>query len=405
MRLFYWIIAVATAAVLTSCSNITEQEKTYILEQAEKGDHESLARVVCLREDFDYVFDQKTRSKYEQIGLENGVKPIIDNKIAMSETDSERIKWLKFGVKKGIGAHAYRLAEIYKADGDSIKEREFYVQADELGYPMARLSLEKMDGATGSLTENIFATYRTEKLYANASWLGKNVKAMFATSKEMLMAVLTVFFRPEAGLWWKVLLTYLGFLGVYIALMYYWPSFDRKLGQGNLSLAWIPWLFTLYGVYSAATSGSCREIWLNIGRLTPVEGTFGNLTLLSVIPTWIVLLSALYALGVALFSSRSVGLGIVRFLSVAALSVYGFVAGVSALVLVVVLFVIAMLKGHTANSFVNSTSSSGNSGSGSGRSYIDCPHKTISGGCSLNNGYSCRAQSNGGDCPYGVKII
>lgn len=33
---------------------------------------------------------------------------------------------------------------------------------------------------------------------------------------------------------------------------------------------------------------------------------------------------------------------------------------------------------------------------------VDCPHKTISGGCKLNNGWSCHIESGSNDCPYGL---
>lgn len=35
------------------------------------------------------------------------------------------------------------------------------------------------------------------------------------------------------------------------------------------------------------------------------------------------------------------------------------------------------------------------------RRYVECNHKTISGGCDLNNGWSCHVQENRESCPYG----
>lgn len=35
------------------------------------------------------------------------------------------------------------------------------------------------------------------------------------------------------------------------------------------------------------------------------------------------------------------------------------------------------------------------------RKYVECNHRTISGGCDINDGWSCRVQEQGGACPYG----
>lgn len=48
-------------------------------------------------------------------------------------------------------------------------------------------------------------------------------------------------------------------------------------------------------------------------------------------------------------------------------------------------------------------STSPESSVGDGRVKVNCPHKTFSGGCYLNNGWSCAVEEGASSCPYGLR--
>lgn len=64
------------------------------------------------------------------------------------------------------------------------------------------------------------------------------------------------------------------------------------------------------------------------------------------------------------------------------------------------LVIYGMLKLFFGN---GSSSSRSSSTSSTDTKKVDCSHNTISGGCDLNNGWSCHVEKGDDRCPYGVR--
>ena len=238
------------------------------------------------------------------------------------------------------------------------------------------------------------------------SFLGRIYSTWFEGSKGLLIGSIMPIFLDVGYPWWAGILLLLGLL-VFVVLFFVFASWGTTIednnSKGRLRLTWIPWAFALYGAILGITGRACNEIYYNIGRLTATEGTFGGWTIVSTLQTWLMLFIILYGIIVVCTSSRSPVSLVKRLLFLSVMSVYGFFVGVSLSLVFAIILALLLFKGTVGTSFVSGSSGGSAPSNGPTETKVNCPYKTISGGCNLNNGWSCHVENGADECPYGVR--
>lgn len=414
-RSLRYFLCLCLAGICVACSNpMSEAEKDYLLKQAESGNAEAQYKVYYSKYDFANVFDDKTREVYFKRALEQGYEPAIYKHIYDAQRDNntvKELKWLRYGVEHQSGRAAYDLARIYMK-GDKVaknmeRARELLNKAKTWGNADARNQLRELDGTQPGFMTRVGESFLDEYHSSRGSFLGRIYSTWFEGSKELLIGGLMPIFLDVGYPWWVGILLLLGLLVIailFFVLASWGSSIEESNSKGQLRLAWIPWAFALYGAILGITGRACNEIYYNVGRLTAAEGTFGNWTLFSTVQTWVMLFIIIYGVAVVCTSSRSPASLVKRLLFLSIMSVYGFFIGISLSIVIAIIIALALFNGSVVSSFV-----SGDRGGGNAtpivpaETKVDCQYKTISGGCSLNNGWSCHVEKGSDTCPYGVR--
>ena len=146
------------------------------------------------------------------------------------------------------------------------------------------------------------------------------------------------------------------------------------------------------------------DLTANLGRFTLQSETEGFDNMFIVLCTYLSIFAIITLVGEAArkkdlkFLLISVGTTTIGFLVGMLLTTLIMVAaGIAA-----VWFAIKVLGSDAIFSSSNKTSVASDN-SYSKKKKIDCPRKTISGGCDLNNGWSCAVEEGSSKCPYGVR--
>lgn len=400
-RIWLYLLALL---IITSCDPMSEEEKKWIEEQAENGNLDQQYKITQMKEDYghgDYVFGAKLAKKYEKSLLDTGYVKMVDSKIYESKDNiKEKLRWLKYGVSKGNGKHAHELGEIFESGEESNPNRElamqYYIIADSLGYPISKLSILKMENKSPSLWTFVKSYYDLSYSRLTGSSLGKFCGATLQTSKELI-------FSPMSNIkWWQYLLIYAGMFVIAIIIGVANYRIESSVASGK-STGWILPLFAGYGFYNVVMMDFDPVVKLNIGHLFAVDGTFGDATLFATLPTWIMLIALLYAVYIIISSTIS-GAGMFwRFLMLAISVIYGVFFGAAISILAAVVFVLGIIKGGLFSGGFNNSAPTPATNPVSQKIKVDCPHKTLSGGCNLNNGWSCHVEKGSSSCPYGVR--
>lgn len=407
------LLSLCLASVCVACSDpMSEAEKDYLLKQAESGNAEAQYKVYISRRDFANVFDDKIRETYFKRALEQGYEPAIYRHIydARRENNTAKeLKWLRYGVEHQSGRATYDLACEY-LEGKIVKKNtelahELLNKAVVLGNTSARNKLRELDGTQPGFMTRIGESFMDEYHSSRGSYLGRIYSTWFEGSKGLLIGSIMPIFLDVGYPWWAGILLLLGLLAIvvlFFVLASLGSSIEEFNSKGRLSLAWIPWAFALYGATMGITGRSCNEVYYNIGRLTAVEGTFGNWTTFSTFQTWVMLFIIIYGVVVVCTSSRSPVSLVKRLLFLSIMSVYGFFIGISLSIVIAIIIALAIFNGSVASSFASGDRGGGSvSPTGPAETKVDCQYKTISGGCSLNNGWSCHVENGSDTCPYG----
>lgn len=399
--------------ICVACSDpMSQEEKNYLLEQAEKGNAGAQYKVFSSRRDFKNVFDDKTRETYFKRALEQGYEPAVYHHIYEAQKDNnaaKELKWLRYGVEHHSGRAMYDLASMYM-EGTKVPEnmkyaRELLEKATALGNTNARNKLRELDGTQPGFLKRLGESFVDEFNSSSGSFLGRVYSTWFEGSKGLLIGGFMPIFLDVGYPWWQGILLLLGCLGfviLFFVLASWGASVEKSNSKGRLRLTWIPWAFALYGAILGVTGRACSEIYYNVGRLTAAEGTFGNWTMVSTVQTWLMLFIILYGVIVVCTSSRSPLSLVKRLLFLSVMSVYGFFVGVSLALVFAIVLALSLFKGSVGSFFVSENDgSSGGTSNGPAETKVDCRYKTISGGCSLNNGWSCHVEQGADGCPYG----
>lgn len=411
----HYALLLCLTGICVACSDpMSQEEKNYLLEQAEKGNVEAQYKVSNSGSDFENVLDDKTRKTYFKQALEQGYEPAIYDRIyeaRKNKSTAKELKWLQYGVEHHSGRATYDLACMYM-EGTQVPEnmeraRELLEKATALGNVSARNKLRKLDGTQPGFFYRLSESFVDEFNSSSGSFLGRIYSTWFEGSKGLLMGGLMPIFLDVGYPWWQGILLLLGCLGfavLFFVLASWGSSIEEANSKGRLRLTWIPWAFSLYGAILGVTGRACNEIYYNIGRLTAAEGTFGNWTLVSTVQTWLMLFIILYGIVVVCTSSRSPASLVKRLLFLSVLSVYGFFVGISLSLVFAIILALSLFNGTVASFFTSGGGASGSAASnGPAETKVDCRYKTISGGCSLNNGWSCHVENGADECPYGVR--
>lgn len=403
-------VCLLTAWVLSSCGGMTDEEKKWIEEQAENGDPACQYKITRMKSDYgdgDYVFGAQLANKYRKSLLDSGYVRSVDDKVFEARDNvKEKVRWLKYGASKGNGKHAHQLGEMY-ASGDGVDaNRElavhYYAMGDSLGFPLSKLSLIDMEGGQPSVWTLVKSHYDYSYSMFSGSWLGKSCVAVMQTVKELA-------FSPVSYLkWWHYVLFYVGLFVVAIVIWIMNSRLEDNVATGRSTL-WLMPLATAYGAYNTILMDFGQAVRLNIGHLFAVKGTFGDASLFATIPSWIMLIAILYSVYI-IVSSTMTGFGMVkRFVLLALSLVFGVFFGAMISILAAIVLVVGMIKGGLFSPASRpANDASGYQAASSCLPFppkVECPYKMYSGGCNLNNGWSCHVEDGASTCPYGVKEL
>ncbi len=202
--------------------------------------------------------------------------------------------------------------------------------------------------------------------------------------------------------WWEILLLVLFPLFVFILFFvwfsqFQWMEYSVMYNKGNKKLIWVPIVFIIYGLYACIVGDLSMDTYWNLGRFTSVDGFSSFFASIAIFTTWVLTCISLYTVYIIVFYSPNRHAMIIRLLNLFFLSILAFSVGVigSIIIAIVIVYKIA-----TKTLLFEELSSDNNFC----KRKVECSHKTISGGCDLNNGWGCAVEEGSSICPYDIRI-
>lgn len=345
LHMRYWILLLFSFFVLTACSDsepMTEMEKKNLVELADNGNRRACYEISIDRNNF----SEEVRKLYLERACLAGYDEAIIHKVAKESSEKGKVKVLNEGIINGSKIAKYLLAKRYLIGDGVTKDKDRALNmlnelADQ-GYIHALTELGSFDSHVAT---NVFTLIQNNFykgwLSVEGAFLYRMVAGISGAALGCIISPLEIIFMDSPIPWWQGFLLWIGFLAFgflcFILLLYAY-SFDEKLQRGRISLYYMPIiylccgiLFTLFYLISNDSSAA-----MNIGSLTLADDslpTFG--ARFSNLLTWIMLLSAIVSVAIALLYSKSIPAALLRLAGLAFFSIIAVVLGISFMILAV----------------------------------------------------------------------
>lgn len=350
----YWILLLLSFLFLTACSDsepMTEVEKKKLVEWADNGNRKACYEIAVARDDF----SEEVRKLYLERACLAGYDKAIIYKVAQESTEKGKIEILNQAMTEGSKMAKYVLAKRY-LDGEGVtkdkqKALNMLNELADQGYVHALTDLESLN--KHSVTD-VFTLIRNDFyegwLSVEGPFLYHVVAGLSGAAIGCIINPLQIIFMNSPIPWWQGFLLWIGFIAFgflsFILLLYAY-SFDEKLRKGRISLSSMPVIYLCCGVLFASfyLISNDSSTAMNIGALTLAADslpTFG--ARFSNFLTWIMLLSAIVSVIIALLYSKSIPAALLRLIGLAFFSVIGVVFGVSFVILAVIGIAVLLSK-------------------------------------------------------------
>ncbi len=187
---------------------------------------------------------------------------------------------------------------------------------------------------------------------------------------------------------------------IYLIIFSYYGKVETGYNKWiRLRISAIPTFFIIYGIYGLVVGGISQDAYWTLGRLVFTTGHTGFWAKLTLFLNWALLASIVYGIVTIIIGSTTIS-SIFRILGFVFMCLFSLFAGTAGSIIIAIILAIMISKGIIFTpSGISGVPVLANSNESK---KVDCREKTISGGCNLNNGFSCHKEK-GSSCPYGVK--
>lgn len=381
----------------TSCEEVSNEQNDYWMHRAEQGDPKALFYTSTNR----YRMTDDTRINYLVKSAELGYAPAIDEiitRLLNNNAKEDAEAWIALGVEKNSRiAQYYQGKKYYYGEGiamDAEKGKKLIEESASQGFKDAREELRKINGKTTGLFSKIADEFWSTWYSAEGTLFSRISVSFIKATVNSIPDQITLMLSLYMDAWWKGLLAtifILGFAIGFIYLLFQHRKIEWTYSRSSRTLAWVPFVFLIYGCIITLMSDFNYRLFKNVGRFSQTEETSSIVGTIAVLMTWIVVGAIIYGIVIILKDKVILKNKMMRLGALLLFCVLNYIAGIFLSFIIGVLFVLAIVKGW----FVSS-----NSLIPGGDLDKSCKHKSFSGGC-MRGGGACDVEE-GRNCPYGM---